>query len=99
MRRRCWWRERPRERAGSAAALPETDSELGGALGIAILGSIGAAPFHSALTGNLPEGIPPQLGDVARDGLSGAVATAHRLPDTLGTELLAAELLAAAEVS
>jgi DHA2 family multidrug resistance protein-like MFS transporter len=78
------------ERAGSAAALLETGSELGGALGIAILGSIGAATFHSALTDQLPDGIPAHLGDVARDGLPGAVATAQGLPDTIGTELLTA---------
>jgi DHA2 family multidrug resistance protein-like MFS transporter len=33
----------PPERAGTAAAISETSSELGGALGIAILGSIGTA--------------------------------------------------------
>ncbi|MBG0564788.1 MFS transporter [Actinoplanes aureus] len=37
----------PQERAGAASALSETSSELGGALGIALLGSLGAAVFRS----------------------------------------------------
>src|SRR5712671_4098485 len=36
----------PPERAGAAAAISETGSELGGALGIAILGSIGTAVYR-----------------------------------------------------
>jgi len=36
----------PPERAGAASALSETANELGGALGIAILGSIGAAVYR-----------------------------------------------------
>ncbi|MFB7718594.1 MFS transporter [Nocardia sp. NPDC056100] len=38
------------ERAGAAAAVLETGGELGGALGIAILGSIGAAAISAAST-------------------------------------------------
>ena len=37
----------PQERTGAASALSETSSELGGALGIALLGSLGAAVFRS----------------------------------------------------
>lgn len=36
----------PADRAGAAAALSETGSELGGALGIALLGSLGAALYR-----------------------------------------------------
>jgi hypothetical protein len=38
----------PASRAGAASAMSETSSELGGALGIAILGSIGAAIYRAA---------------------------------------------------
>ena len=37
----------PSERAGAASAISETGLELGGALGIALLGSIGAAVYRS----------------------------------------------------
>jgi MFS transporter, DHA2 family, multidrug resistance protein len=37
----------PAERAGAASAISETGLELGGALGIALLGSIGTAVYRS----------------------------------------------------
>src|SRR5205823_9900581 len=49
----------PPERAGAASALSETANELGGALGIAILGSIGAAVYRHQVAGalaGLPDG-------------------------------------------
>jgi DHA2 family multidrug resistance protein-like MFS transporter len=55
----------PPERAGAAAGISETGAELGGALGIALLGSIGAAVYRS-------EGTGATLGD--------AVNRAHSLP-------------------
>jgi DHA2 family multidrug resistance protein-like MFS transporter len=47
----------PPERAGAAAALSETGSELGGALGIAVLGSVGTAVYRHAMTGRAA-GVP-----------------------------------------
>jgi DHA2 family multidrug resistance protein-like MFS transporter len=40
----------PPEKAGSASGISETGAELGGALGIAILGSIGVAIYRGQLT-------------------------------------------------
>ncbi len=77
----------PPERAGAAAAISETCSEFGGALGIAILGSIGTAIYRGAMTGPVLEGIPPSLADAARETLGGAVTAAAQLPD-IGTSLL-----------
>jgi hypothetical protein len=48
---------RPVERAGAASAISDTGSELGGALGIAILGSIGTAVYRGAIVGVTPDGI------------------------------------------
>ena len=78
------------ERTGSASALMETASELGGALGIAVLGSIGAAVFRSAITGQLPAGLPPSAVAAVQDGLPGAVAAARALPPAPAGALLAA---------
>jgi DHA2 family multidrug resistance protein-like MFS transporter len=80
----------PPERAGSAAALSETGSELGGALGIAILGSIGTAIYRSQLAESIPAGVPPESAEAARGTLGGAVAAVERLPDPLGAALLGA---------
>jgi DHA2 family multidrug resistance protein-like MFS transporter len=67
----------PPERAGMASGMSETSTELGGALGIAILGSIGVAVYRSQLT--LPS-LPAHAAAAARDTLGGAIAVAGQLP-------------------
>jgi DHA2 family multidrug resistance protein-like MFS transporter len=78
----------PPERAGAAAAISETSGELGGALGIAILGSIGSAVYRTQVAGAVPAGVPARAAEAARDTLGGAVDAARQLPDQLGTALL-----------
>lgn len=78
----------PPERAGVASGISETGAELGGALGIAILGSLGTAVYRSAVASRLPAGVPPEAGQIARDTLGGAVSMAEQLPDPLGLALL-----------
>jgi DHA2 family multidrug resistance protein-like MFS transporter len=80
----------PPQRAGAASAISETGAELGGALGIAILGSIGASVYRGAMAGAVPTGIAPEAMAAARDTLGGASAVAARLPPELGAELLRA---------
>ncbi|HVD14768.1 MAG TPA: MFS transporter, partial [Actinomycetota bacterium] len=80
----------PPERAGAASGISETGAELGGALGIAILGSIGVAVYRGQLADTLPAGIPSQAAAIARDTLGGAVGVATRLPGDAGQELLEA---------
>ena len=56
----------------SASALMETGSEFGGALGIAVLGSIGAAVYGGRLAAHLPPGCPrPTRTRPARTGRRG----------------------------
>jgi len=78
----------PPERAGAASGISETGAELGGALGIAILGSLGTAVYRSAVANGLPAGVPPEAAAIARDTLGGAVGVAQQLPDPLGLALL-----------
>src|SRR4029453_2274638 len=80
----------PPERAGAASGISETGAELGGALGIAILGSIGVAVYRGELADALPAGLPGQAAAIARDTLGGAVGVAAQLPEGLGVALLAA---------
>ena len=80
----------PVERAGAASAISETSSELGGALGIAILGSIGVAVYRGAMAAGVPPGVPPDASEIARATLGGALAVAEQLPGPLGAELLSA---------
>jgi DHA2 family multidrug resistance protein-like MFS transporter len=78
----------PPERAGAASAISETSSELGGALGIAILGSIGAALYRSAMADAVPTGVPPEAAEAARGTLGAALALATQLPEHLGAAFL-----------
>ncbi|SDJ98177.1 MFS transporter, DHA2 family, multidrug resistance protein [Actinopolyspora mzabensis] len=76
----------PPERAGSAASLQSTGGELGSALGIAALGSLAAAVYHTKI--RVPGSIPTAAGDAARESVAGAVSTASRFPGAAGEELL-----------
>ncbi|MFE0520161.1 MFS transporter [Streptomyces sp. NPDC058954] len=67
----------PVERAGSASSLMETGGEFGGALGMAILGSIGTAIYRHDMPASAP--------DVARETLGGALAVADRVPGLAAT--------------
>jgi DHA2 family multidrug resistance protein-like MFS transporter len=80
----------PAEKAGAASGVSETAAELGGALGIAVLGSIGVAVYRSGVSAGLPAGVPDEAAQAARDTLGGAVGAAARLRGPAGTELLAA---------
>lgn len=79
----------PPERAGAAAGISETSFELGGALGIAVLGSLAAAVYQAAMDGAVA-GLPPDVAGTARDTLGGAAVAAGRLPAEQAAVLLAA---------
>jgi DHA2 family multidrug resistance protein-like MFS transporter len=78
----------PPERAGAAAGISETSAELGGALGIALFGSIGVAIYRGALAGALPAGVPIAAAEAARDTLAEALTVARELPGDVGTALV-----------
>ncbi len=74
----------PAERAGGAAAIQETAFELGGALGVAILGSLAASSYRDELR------VPETLQQAASEGLPAAAATATQLSGDAGATLLRA---------
>ncbi|MFD0168250.1 MFS transporter [Streptomyces decoyicus] len=80
----------PPERAGSASAVLESGTELGGALGMAVLGSIGSAIYRTDIGDALPVGLPAGAADAARETLAGAAAVAGELPGRAGETLLTA---------
>jgi DHA2 family multidrug resistance protein-like MFS transporter len=84
----------PPEQAGAATGISETSGELGGALGIAILGSLGTAVYRSGVADQLPSGVPPAAADAARDTLGGALTIAASLPDAVGEALAMAAKVA-----
>ena len=78
----------PPERAGAASAISETGTELGGALGIAVLGSIGTAVYRTQVEDNIPASVPPEEAAAATDTLGGAVAASTDLADSLADQVL-----------
>jgi DHA2 family multidrug resistance protein-like MFS transporter len=76
----------PRERAGAASAISETANELGGALGMAVLGSVLNGVYRGGLA--LPGGLPETSRQEARDSLGGAIDTAGTLPARLAGEVV-----------
>jgi len=80
----------PPERAGAASGISETAAEMGGALGIAIYGSIGVAIYRGTLATSLPAGLPPHVFDAARSTLGGAVAISRELAAPVAEQLVGA---------
>lgn len=80
----------PPERAGAASGISETCAEFGGALGIAVFGSIGVAIYRGLLGPALPVELPPEVTHSAMSTLGGAVLAAQQLPAEVGTTLVGA---------
>jgi MFS transporter, DHA2 family, multidrug resistance protein len=70
----------PPRRAGAAAALSETSSELGGALGVAVLGSIATAIYRGDLIRAALPGVSGEARKTALDSVGGAIGAASRSP-------------------
>ena len=77
----------PPERAGAASAISETGAELGGALGIALFGSLATAVYRSVMGRETFTGIAPQTVDAARNTLGGAIVISHDIAGPAGLEL------------
>jgi EmrB/QacA subfamily drug resistance transporter len=78
----------PLGRAGVGSATNDTTRELGGALGVAVLGSLLASRYTSAVDG--VAGLPAATRGVAEGSLGGALQVANRLPGDAGRTLAAA---------
>lgn len=79
----------PPERAGAATGVSETAAELGGALGLAVLGSIGVAVYRGHVEAGLPAEVPAAVATAARDTLGAAVDAASRLSEPLADTVVA----------
>jgi DHA2 family multidrug resistance protein-like MFS transporter len=78
----------PPERAGAASGISETSAEFGGALGIAVLGSLGTAVYRNQVALTVPQSVPPAAATATRETLGGAVVAAKQLPAPLADALL-----------
>ncbi|MDI6097310.1 MFS transporter [Actinoplanes sp. NEAU-A12] len=64
----------PREKAGVGSAISNTIRQLGGALGVAVLGAVVSSVYRSRLAE--PAGLPEAAADLARESIAGAYAVA-----------------------
>ncbi|WP_035849568.1 MFS transporter [Kitasatospora azatica] len=80
----------PAERASTASALLESGTELGGALGMAILGSIGTAVYRADVQAALPADLPADALAQVRDSLGGTEVALAQLPAETGKLVLGA---------
>ena len=78
----------PLGRAGVGSAMNDTTRELGGALGVAVLGSVVTSQYSSGLARSLAA-LPEQARALADSGLSGALVVAGRLGGPGGDSLAA----------
>ncbi|MEU0761769.1 MFS transporter [Streptomyces microflavus] len=78
----------PPERGGSAAALSSISGDLGVALGIAALGSVGSAVYRSQV--EVPDGLPAGAARATGDSLESTIVAAQQLSPELGGQALAA---------
>src|SRR5205085_3765698 len=62
----------------------------GGALGLALLGSVGVAVYRGMMTGAIPAGVSAEAALTAGETIGGAVAAARDLPPDVGAQLLGA---------
>jgi DHA2 family multidrug resistance protein-like MFS transporter len=80
----------PPERAGAASAISETSAEFGGAVGIAVFGSIGVAVYRVVMDARMPAGVPATIAEQLRATLGGAADAVASLPAALQGPALAA---------
>jgi EmrB/QacA subfamily drug resistance transporter len=69
----------PIEHAGVGSAVNDTSREVGGALGVAVLGSILTSLYTTQLNAKLPAGVPSQVRDAADQSVGAAIAVSERL--------------------
>ena len=79
----------PRNKAGVGSAMNDTTRELGGALGVAVLGSIVASRYSSRID-PLLSSFPPGARATAGRSVSAAVAAAKSLGESQGANLASA---------
>ena len=79
----------PLAKAGVGSAVNDTTREVGGSLGVAVLGSLLATGYRSRLSSHLV-GLPHAVVSAARQSVGAAVAVSHRVPAPAGHQLASA---------
>lgn len=78
----------PPSRSGAASALSETAAELGAALGIAVLGTIGTVLYRARVLDGIPADVPGEAAEAVSSSLGAAMGVAEQLPSGVATHLV-----------
>jgi len=71
----------PKEHAGVGSAVNDTSREIGGALGVAVLGSMLTSMYTTQLNAKLPANVPAQVREAADQSVGAALEVSKRLGD------------------
>jgi EmrB/QacA subfamily drug resistance transporter len=81
----------PRNKAGVGSAMNDTTRQMGGALGVAIIGSVLASAYRPRVARSLTAlSAPADVVAAARDSLSGAIEAASSLAEPMRSNVIAA---------
>jgi EmrB/QacA subfamily drug resistance transporter len=81
----------PKEEAGVGSATSDTSMQIGGAVGVAVLGTVLAIRYENVLRPLLaPHHVPANISHVVLGSLGGALAVADRIPGAAGAALATA---------
>lgn len=83
----------PRAKAGVGSAVNDTTRQMGGAVGVAVFGSLMASHYNTAMAGRLGSIVPPALLDQVNNNVGQAVGIARTAPQA---QQYAGQIVAAA---
>jgi EmrB/QacA subfamily drug resistance transporter len=86
----------PRAKAGVGSAVNDTTRQMGGAVGVAVLGSLLASRYSSSISDKLGAVLPHRLFDLVDNNVGQAVSVAHQAPQA---HAFTAQIVAAANTS
>lgn len=78
----------PPEKAGQSSSMAQVSNEAGAALGVALLGSVGAIVYRDQLDGAVPPDVPADSAAAAQENIASAVTEASTLPEPASSGLL-----------
>jgi EmrB/QacA subfamily drug resistance transporter len=77
----------PREKAGVGSAMNDTTRQVGGAVGVALLGSLLSSRYSSHMASSLSGTVPPEVLAPARDSVGSALDTARGSGAAFSTQI------------
>jgi EmrB/QacA subfamily drug resistance transporter len=77
----------PEREAGVGSAVNDVSRQLGGALGVAVIGSVVSSTYRANLRGRMPAGFSPAVAHAAQQSIGVATGAAAKLPAAAAVSL------------